>query len=85
MFQCHDVDFAPICCLALFLPLFLNDVIPEEHKSSIDIGRDLIRRSRVLVVYRHTIIEAMKNDITVAPSGWVSPATILESILTVKG
>ena len=49
----YDAGFAPICP-ALFLPLFLNDAVPEEHKSSIDIGRDLLRRSRVLVVCGHT-------------------------------
>ena len=42
----YNAGFAPICP-ALFLPLFLNDAVPEEHKSSIDIGRDLLRRSRV--------------------------------------
>ena len=47
----YDAGFAPICP-ALFLSLFLNDVVPEEHKSSIDIGRDLLRHSRVLVVCR---------------------------------
>ena len=39
----YDAGFAPICP-ALFLPLFPNDAVPEEHKSSIDIGRDLLRR-----------------------------------------
>ena len=58
----YDAGFAPICP-ALFLPLFLNDAVPEEHKSSIDIGRDLLRRSRVLVVCGHTVTESMKNDI----------------------
>ena len=61
----YDAGFAPICP-ALFLPLFLNDAVPEEHKSSIDIGRDLLRRSRVLVVCGHTVTESMKNDIAVA-------------------
>ena len=60
----YDAGFAPICP-ALFLPLFLNDAVPEEHKSSIDIGRDLLRRSRVLVVCGHTVTESMKNDIAV--------------------
>ena len=58
----YDAGFAPICP-ALFLPLFLNDAVPEEHKSSIDIGRDLLRRSRVLVVCGHTVTESMKNEI----------------------
>ena len=35
----YDAGFSPVCPL-LYLPLFLNDAIPEEHKSGIDIGRD---------------------------------------------
>lgn len=34
----------------LLLPLFLNDRVPKEHKDSIDMARELLRRSRVLVV-----------------------------------
>ena len=64
--------------------LFLNDAVPEEHKSSIDIGRDLLRRSRVLVVCGHTVTESMKNDIAVAQRLGIT-ATTLEGILTVKG
>ena len=79
----YDAGFAPICT-ALFLPLFLNDAVPEEHKSSIDIGRDLLRRSRVLVVCGHTVTESMKNDIAVAQRLGIT-ATTLEGILTVKG
>ncbi|MGK5436901.1 DUF7768 domain-containing protein, partial [Faecalibacterium prausnitzii] len=41
--------FSPICP-PLYLPLFLNDAVPEEHKSGIDMSRDLLRRSHVLVV-----------------------------------
>ena len=26
----------------LYLPLFLNDAVPEEHKNGIDMGRDLL-------------------------------------------
>ena len=79
----YDAGFAPICP-ALFLPLFLNDAVPEEHKSSIDIGRDLLRRSRVLVVCGHTVTESMKNDIAVAQRLGIT-ATTLEGIMTVKG
>ena len=79
----YDAGFSPICP-ALFLPLFLNDAVPEEHKSSIDIGRDLLRRSRVLVVCGHTVTESMKNDIAVAQRLGIT-ATTLEGILTVKG
>ena len=69
---------------SLYLPLFLNDAVPEEHKSGIDMGRDLLRRSHVLVVCGHTMTEAMKNDIAVAQRLGIT-ATTLEGILTVKG
>ena len=58
-------DIPPICPM-LYLPLFLNDAVPEEHKSGIDMGRDLLRRSRVLVVCGSYVDEAVKNDIAVA-------------------
>ena len=67
----YDAGYSPICPM-LYLPLFLNDAVPEEHKNGIDMGRDLLRRSRVLVVCGHTVTESMKNDIAV-PSGWGSP------------
>ena len=69
---------------SLFQHLFLNDAVPEEHKSGIDMGRDLLRRSHVLVVCGHTVTEAMKNDIAVAQRLGIT-ATTLEGILTVKG
>ncbi len=69
----YEAGFSPICP-TLYQPLFLNDAVPEEHKSGIDMGRDLLRRSHVLVVCGHTVTEAMKNDIAVAQrlgrSGW---------------
>ena len=67
-----------------YLPLFLNDAVPEEHKNGIDMGRDLLRRSRVLVVCGHTVTESMKNDIAVAQRLGITTTT-LEGILTVKG
>lgn len=66
------------------LPLILNDAIPEEHKDGIDMSRNLLRRSHVLVVCGHTVTEAMKNDIAVAQRLGIT-ATTLEGILTVKG
>ena len=71
-------------CPPLYLPLFLNDAVPEEHKSGIDMSRDLLRRSHVLVVCGHSMTEAMKNDIAVAQRLGIT-ATTLEGILTVKG
>ena len=79
----YDAGFSPICP-TLYHPLFLNDAIPEEHKSGIDMGRDLLRRSHVLVVCGSTVTEAMKNDIAVAQRLGIT-ATTLEGILTVKG
>lgn len=34
----------------LFLPTFLKDEIPQEHKDGMDMARDYLRRSHVLVV-----------------------------------
>ena len=79
----YEAGFSPICP-ALYLPLILNDAVPQEHKDGIDIGRDLLRRSRVLVVCGHTVTESMKNDIAVAQRLGIT-ATTLEGILTVKG
>ena len=79
----YEAGFSPICPM-LFQPLFLNDAIPEEHKSGIDMARDLLRRSHVLVVCGLTITEAVKNDIAVAQRLGIT-ATTLDGILTVKG
>ena len=45
----YEAGFSPICPI-LYLPLFINDAIPEEHKNGIDMRRDMLRRSHVLVV-----------------------------------
>ena len=79
----YKAGFSPICP-TLYLPLILNDAIPEEHKDGIDMSRNLLRRSHVLVVCGHTVTEAMKNDISVAQRLGIT-ATTLEGILTVKG
>ena len=78
----YEAGFSPICPI-LYLPLFLNDAVPEEHKSGIDISRDLLRRSRVLVVCGHNMTEDMKNDIAVAQRLGIT-ATTLEGILRIK-
>lgn len=67
----------------LYLPLFLNSAIPEEHKSGIDMGRDLLRRARVLVVCGDVVNEDVKNDIAVAGRLKIT-ATTLDGILTVN-
>lgn len=71
-------------CPLLFLPLYLDDEIPEEHKDGIDMARDMLRRSHVLVVCGSGVDESVKNDIAVAERLRIT-ATTLDGILTVKG
>ena len=78
----YEAGFSPICPV-LYLPLFLNDAIPEEHKSGIDIGRDLLRRSHVLVVCGDVIDEDVKNDIAIAGRLHIT-ATTLDGIMAVR-
>lgn len=78
----YEAGFSPLCP-RLYLPLFLNGAIPEEHKSGIDIGRDLLRRAHVLVVCGSEVDEAVKNDIAVAGRLNIT-ATTLDGIMTVK-
>ncbi|MFR3727786.1 hypothetical protein [Lacrimispora sp.] len=79
----YEAGFMPMCPL-LFLPLFINDEIPQEHKDGIDIGRDMLRRSHVLIVCGTVVDESVKNDIAVAERLRIT-ATTLDGILTVKG
>lgn len=79
----YEAGFSPVCP-KLFLPHFIRDAIPQEHKDGIDIARDLLRRSHVLVVCGDTVDESVKNDIAVAQRLRIT-ATTLGGILTVKG
>ena len=65
----YEAGFSPICPL-LYLPLFLNDSVPEEHKAGIDMRRDMLRRSHTLIVCGGAVGIA---------------ATTLEGVLAVKG
>ncbi len=80
--EVYDAGFTPICPL-LFVPLFLDNAVPQEHKDGIDIGRELLRRSHVLVVCGRTVDEDMKNDIAIAERLQIT-ATTLEGLLTVR-
>ncbi len=42
--QVYDAGYSPVCPV-LFLPLFLKDEIPQEHKDGIDIARDLFAKA----------------------------------------
>lgn len=79
----YDAGFSPVCPL-LFLPLFLKDEIPQEHKDGIDMARDYLRRAHVLVVCGSSVDETVKNDIAMAERLRIT-ATTLDGILTVKG
>ena len=79
----YEAGFSPICPL-LYLPLFLNDSVPEEHKAGIDMRRDMLRRSHTLIVCGSVVDEDVKNDIAVAGRLGIA-ATTLEGVLAVKG
>lgn len=78
----YEAGFSPVCPI-MYLPLILNDDIPGEHKDGIDMRRDMLRRSHVLVVCGEETDEDMKNDIAVAQRLNIT-ATTLEGIVTVK-
>lgn len=78
----YEAGFSPVCPL-LYLPLFINNAIPQEHKDRIDICRDMLRRSRVLVVCGGEMDEDVKNDIAVAQRLNIT-ATTLAGIVTVN-
>ncbi len=78
----YEAGYAPICP-SLYLPLYLNSKVPQEHKDGIDMARDMLRRSRVVVVCGGSVDEVVKNDIAVAQRLNIT-ATTLEGILTVK-
>ena len=80
--EAYEAGFSPVCPV-LYLPLFLNDAIPEEHKNGIDMRRDMLRRARVLVVCGGIVDEDVKNDIAIAGRLNIT-ATTLDGILTVR-
>jgi hypothetical protein len=79
----YDAGFSPVCP-KLYLPMIINDAIPEEHKSGKDMSRDLLRRSRVLVVCGCAVDEDVKSDIATAARLGIT-STTLDGVLTVKG
>jgi len=79
----YEAGFSPICP-ALYMSMFTNSAIPEEHKSRKDMSRDLLRRSRVLVVCGNYVNEEVKSDIAISARLGIT-ATTLDGILTVKG
>ena len=74
----YEAGFTPLCPV-LYLPHFLRDSVPAEHKDGIDIGREFLRRSRVLIVCG----DEVKNDIAMAQRLGIT-ATTLEGILKIR-
>ena len=75
----YQAGFTPICPI-LYLPHFLNDTIPAEHKDGIDMARDLLRRSHVLIVCGDEVDETVKNDIAVAQRLGITATTLDGSV-----
>ena len=75
----YEAGFTPLCPV-LYL---LRDSVPAEHKDGIDIGREFLRRSRVLIVCGDEIDETVKNDIAMAQRLGIT-ATTLEGILKIR-
>ena len=79
----YVAGYDPYTPLPLY-SLFLHDENPKEHKDGLDMARDYLRRSNVLVVCGSSVDEAVKNDIAMAERLRIT-ATTLDGILTVKG
>jgi hypothetical protein len=71
----YDAGFSPICPV-LFLPLFLNNAIPQEHKDGVDIACNFLRRAHVLVVCGRNVDETVKNDIATAERLHITATTL---------
>ena len=80
--QVYEAGYSPICPV-LFTARFLRDAVPQEHKDGIDMARDYLRRSRVLVACGRTVDETVKNDIATAQRLRIT-ATTLDGILVVR-
>ena len=79
----YEAGFSPVCP-QLYMTMFVNTDTPEGHKDMADMGRDLLRRSRVLVVCGNGVNEIVKSDIAYAARLKIT-ATTLDGILTVQG
>lgn len=77
-----DAGYTPICPY-LYLPAFIDDAVPQEHKDGIDMARDMLKRSRVLVVCGDYADETVKNDVAVAGRLHIT-ATTLDGLLAIQ-
>lgn len=78
----YDAGYSPLCPV-LYMPLIVDDAIPAEHKDGTDMAREMLRRSRLLVVCGNVIDDTVKNDIATAERLRIA-ATTLSGLLAVK-
>ena len=77
--QVYDAGYSPICPV-LFLPTFLKDEIPQEHKDGLDMaqnyhGHEYMDLERFAEDTRHMIIfDVLTDD---SPVGWKGERTRL--------
>ena len=64
----YEASFSPICPI-LYLPLFINDAIPEEHKNGIDMRRDMLRRSHAVAKRLNITATTLDGILTVSQQG----------------
>ena len=63
----YEAGFSPVCP-ALYLPLFLNDAVPEEHKNGIDMGGSGSNLTVQLIKGNRTRVE--QSTVTGIASGY---------------
>lgn len=67
----YDAGYQPICPMMMH-SLFLREAIPQEHKDGLDMSKDYLYRSALLVVCGNAVDETMKNDIALKnPNGLI--------------
>ena len=60
--QVYDAGYSPICPV-LFLPTFLKDEIPQEHKDGLDMARDYLRRSHAVSYTHLTLLRGLPMNL----------------------
>lgn len=80
--RAYEAGFLPVCPNLLF-PQFLDEGIPEERKSGLEMANALLRRCHVLIVCGSPISEDMMCEILYAHRLNIM-ATTLDGVLTVK-
>jgi len=78
----YEAGFSPICP-TLYMPMFINSDVPGEHENKITMSKEMLKRSRVLIVCGTEVDETVKTDIATAQKLGIT-ATTLDGILIVS-